>query len=308
MSKLIIVGHKNPDTDSVISAIATQELFSKLGLEAKAKRAGELNHETKFVLENFGVAVPELVGSVREDEQVVLVDHNEQSQVFDQLDYNFVSHIIDHHKLSIKTESPINCRIEPIGSTSSLVAKMFFEKNLEISEVTAKLLMSGILSDTLNLTSPTTTNEDRQLLEKVNSIAKINIDEFVSEMFKAKSSLEGISVEDIIRIDYKTFEMGQYNVGVGTWETTLPESVNEKKVEIVQALIHEKNEVKLDYIFFMVVDILKQNCQLYLVGENERTVAEKVFGGKIEDDAMLLPGVVSRKKQIIPQLTEELSK
>ncbi|KKR20333.1 MAG: putative manganese-dependent inorganic pyrophosphatase [Candidatus Moranbacteria bacterium GW2011_GWA2_39_41] len=308
MSKLIIVGHKNPDTDSIISAIAAQELFSKLGLEAQAKRAGEANNETKFILEKLGVAMPELASTLNDGETVMLVDHNEESQVFEDLDYSKISHIIDHHKMSIKTESPIFCRVEPIGSTSTLIAKIFFEKKIEISQTIAQLLMAGILSDTLNLTSPTTTADDKSLLAELNVVAKIDVENFVAEMFKAKSSLEGISVEDIIRIDYKTFEMGSNNVGVGTWETTMPASVNEKKAEIIQALLNEKVAAKLDYIFFTVVDILKQNCQLYLVGEKEIELAKQVFSGDLGDQEMLLPGVVSRKKQIVPQLTEALSK
>jgi len=308
MKKLIIVGHKNPDTDSIISAIAAQELFSKLGFETQARRAGEANNETKFILEKLGVAMPELTSALNDDETVMLVDHNEESQVFDGLDLTKISHIIDHHKMSVKTEGSIFCRVEPIGSTSSLIAKIFFEKKIEISQMMAQMLMAGILSDTLNLTSPTTTADDKSLLEELNVVAKLDVENFVAEMFKAKSSLEGISVEDIIRIDYKTFEMGSNNVGVGTWETTMPASVNEKKAEIIQALINEKAAAKLDYIFFMVVDILKQNCQLYLVGEKEIELAGQVFGGEIGSHEMLLSGVVSRKKQIVPQLTEALSK
>jgi manganese-dependent inorganic pyrophosphatase len=198
--------------------------------------------------------------------------------------------------------------MEPIGSTSSLIAKMLFENKVEISEVTAKLLLAGVLSDTLNLMSPTTTQEDRELVIELNAIAKLNIPEFVEEMFNAKSSLEGISVQDVITLDYKVFEMGKSKVGIGTWETTNPESVNVKKEEIMKALITEKNADKLEYMFFMVVDILKQSCQLYVIGEAEKSLTEKVFGAKTQDSIMLLPGVVSRKKQIVPQLTEELSK
>ena len=316
MNKIIIVGHKNPDTDSVVSAVAVQEFFAKaLGKESKAYRAGVLNNETKFILEKFGVETPELISAVAEGDSVALVDHNEAGQTFDGLDYGSVDYIIDHHKLSVVTEKPIYCRVEPIGSTASLIAKMFFEKSVEISEVSAKLLLAGILSDTLNLMSPTTTQEDKDLVTKLNDIAKLDVEEFVAEMFKAKSSLEGISLQDIITLDYKDFEMGEHKVGVGTWETTFPQSVNEKKAEIMGALTQKKLDAKLDYIFFMVVDILKQNCELYIVGEGEKVLAERVFGGKTEDlptgqagGMMVLPGVVSRKKQIVPQLTEELSK
>ena len=127
-------------------------------------------------------------------------------------------------------------------------------------------------------------------------------------MFKAKSSLEGVSTEDIITLDYKNFEMGTKKVGIATWETTFPESVNVKKSEIMQALVAKKAAQKLDYIFFMVVDILQQFCQLYVIGEQEKVLAEKVFSKKENAGIIELPGVVSRKKQIVPQLTEELSK
>lgn len=309
MNKVFIVGHKNPDTDSVVSAIAVQEFFTKvIGKESNAYRAGMLNNETKFILEKFGVEIPELVAAVGEDDSVALVDHNEAGQTFDGLDYGKVEYIFDHHKLAITTEKPIYCRVEPIGSTAALVAKMFFEKEVEISEISARLLLAGILSDTLNLMSPTTTTEDRELATKLNVSAKLDIDDFVAEMFKAKSSLAGISLRDIITLDYKDFEMGAHKIGVGTWETTFPESVNEKKAEIMEALVQKKIDSKADFMFFMVVDILKQNCQLYIIGEAEKVLAEKVFKAKTEDGLMFLPGVVSRKKQIVPQLTEELSK
>lgn len=309
MNKIIsIVGHKNPDTDSIVSAIAAQEFFAKvLGKESKAYRAGMLNNETKFILEKFGVEIPELIAA-DSNTSVALVDHNEAGQTFDGLNYGNVDYIFDHHKLSIVTEKPIFCRMEAIGSTASLIAKMLFEKNVEISEISAKLLLAGILSDTLNLLSPTVTDEDRDLAQKLNDIAKLDIEIFVSEMFEAKSSLEGISVQDVITLDYKAFEMGKHNVGVGTWETTNPASVNEKKDEIMQALISKKEADKNSMMFFMVVDIIKQNCQLYIIGEAEKLLAEKVFEGKVEKGLMFLSGVVSRKKQIVPQLTEELSK
>jgi len=281
MGKLVIVGHKNPDTDSVISAIAAQEYFSKvLGRQCEARRAGEPNNETKFVLKKIGVQMPELVSAISATDSVALVDHNETNQVFDQLDYNMVDFIIDHHKLAVTTERPINCRVEPIGSTSSLIDKMFFEKGFEPSETMAKLLLAGILSDMLNFTSPTTTQEDKELAKKLNDIAKLDLDVFVGEMFKAKSNLEGISIEDIVTLDYKNFEMGSQKVGVGTWETTGPEGVLEKKQEIIAALKEKKKDQNLDHIYFMIVDILKQVCYLVVIDEKEQAVAEKIFQRK----------------------------
>jgi len=308
MGKLIIVGHKNPDTDSIVSAIVAQYFFKEMEENAKAFRAGELNNESKFVLKKYGVESPDLISAIGENDKVALVDHNEATQTFEGLNFSQVAYILDHHKLSLSTEKPIYLRNEPIGSTSSLLAKIFQENNKEISETNAKLLLAGILSDTLNLTSPTTTDEDKKIILKLNKIAKIDIQKFVEEMFEAKSSLEGISTDDIINLDYKIFEMGKYKVGIGTWETTNPSTVNAKKGEIVELLIKKKQAEQLDYLYFMVVNIIRQNCQLYIIGQDEQTLAEKVFGGKNSSGAMELEGVVSRKKQIAPPLTEALTK
>jgi manganese-dependent inorganic pyrophosphatase len=309
MSKLIIIGHKNPDTDSIVSSIVAQEYFKEvLAKEAKAYRAGELNNESKFVLNKYRIKMPELLGAIDSDDQIVLVDHNEKTQVFEDLDFSRVGYIFDHHKLSLSTEKPIYLRNEPIGSTSSLIAKMFFESGKEISEKNAQLLLAGVLSDTLNLTSPTTTDEDRELVSKLNETAKIDLQSFAGEMFEAKSSLEGISTDDIINLDYKIFEIGTSKVGIGTWETTSPAAVNAKREEIFELLVKKKEAEKLDYLYFMVVDILKQNCLLYIISETEKSLAEKAFGQKEKDGMMELEGVVSRKKQITPPLTEILSK
>lgn len=309
MGRLIVIGHKNPDTDSIIASLVAAHYFNTvLKMDAQAYRAGEMNNETKFILRELGIESPELVGDLLENEKVVLVDHNEENQVSDKIDFSRVIRIIDHHKISLKTEGPIFCRIEPIGSTSSLIAKMFFEKNEKIPEVYAKLLLAGILSDTLNFTSPTTTEEDKKIAEKLNETANLEIENFVSKMFEAKSSLEGISVEEIVSMDYKIFEMGEYKVGVGVWETTNPESVNQKKEEIMEILKVKKEKDKIDFLFFMSVDIIKQNSYLYIISQKEGELAQKVFGGKIENEMMILEGVVSRKKQITPQLTNELTK
>jgi manganese-dependent inorganic pyrophosphatase len=309
MSKFIIIGHKNPDTDSIVSAIVAQDYFKEiLGKDAKAYRAGKLNNESKFVLGKYGIKEPKLISTTNKDDIIVLVDHNEQTQTFDGLNFSQVEYIFDHHKLSLSTEKPVYLRNEPVGSTSSLLAKMFHENGKDISEKNAKLLLAGILSDTLNLTSPTTTDEDKRIVNELNNIAKVDIKRFIGEMFEAKSSLEGISNNDIINLDYKIFEMGKYKVGIGTWETTSPATVNVEKDDIFELLKKKKGTEKLDYSYFMIVDILRHNCNLYIISEDEKMLAENVFGGKEENGVIFLKGVVSRKKQIAPLLTKALKK
>lgn len=309
MEKIIILGHKNPDTDSIVSSLAAEDYFKKiLKIGVKSCRAGELNNETKFVLKEFKVEAPLMVSALTGEEKVILVDHNELEQAVSNLKFSQIEKIIDHHKLSARTEKPIFCRVEPLGSTSSLLAKMYAESGKKIPFKIARLLAAGILSDTLNLTSPTSTKEDKKILDKLNKTAKINIKKFVKDLFAAKSSLEGISLKDIIDQDYKLFEMGKYKVGVGVWETTNPESVNSKKTEIIQALREQKTKEGMDYLFFMVVDIIKQESAMYVIGEAEKELAEKVFKEAVKNDFLTLKNVVSRKKQIIPPLTAELTK
>ncbi|NTU66348.1 MAG: manganese-dependent inorganic pyrophosphatase [Candidatus Moranbacteria bacterium] len=309
MAKTIIIGHKNPDTDSVVAALAAERYYKEvLKIDAKAYSAGEINNETKFVLKTLSLKAPSLLKAVKKDDAVVLVDHNESGQIADGISASQIAGLIDHHKIIFETERPISIRVEPIGSTSSLIAKMYFESGRKVSASLAKLLLSGILSDTLGLSGPTTTDEDRKIVKALNKIANIDIKEFVSELFAAKSSLKGISIETLITQDYKLFEMGRSKVGIGVWETTDPESVNAEKAKILKLLFEKKFKENLDYIFFFVVDIIKQGSVLYLISDNESELAKKVFKGKIEDNGMVLEGIVSRKKQMAPVLTAALSK
>lgn len=309
MKKIIVIGHKNPDTDSIVSSLAAEHYCdSVLKIEAKAYRAGEINNETKFVLDKFSMQAPQLLKKIKGDEEFVLVDHNELSQAVDGLQIGQVKRIIDHHKTNLQTETPIFLRVDPIGSTASVLARMYGEAGRKVPGNIAKLILAGILSDTLNLNSPTTTETDRKLVKELNKTAKLDLKKFVAELFAAKSSLKGISLETLIAQDYKIFEMGKNKVGIAAWETTDPKSVTVQKEKIMKLLAEKKEREKLDYIVFMLVDIVAQNSSLFIAGEKENDLLQKVFAGKITDGEMFLPGVVSRKKQIVPRLTEELSR
>ncbi len=309
MKKAIVIGHKCPDTDSVVASLVAADYGkSVLKIDAKAYRAGELNNETKFVLEALKEKAPALVKSLKGNESVILVDHNEKDQAVDGLQVSQLEMIVDHHKIVLATEKPIAIRTEPWGSTSSVLAKMYQEAGKKISSRIAKLLLAGILSDTWNLVSPTSTEVDRKLLSELNKIAKINIKDFFQKMMVAKSSLKGISLDTLISQDYKLFEMGKYKTGIGVWETTGPEAVNEKKEKILELLKAKKAEEKVDYVFFFVVDILKQESFLYIIDEEEKTLAGKVFQGKEKDGLIYLKGIVSRKKQIAPAIEKSLTK
>lgn len=309
MSKTIILSHKNPDTDSIAASLVAEEYFKSASkTDAKAYRIGELNNETKFVLSRFKIDAPPLINSVAQDASVVLVDHNSPLQAFDNLKPSQVEAIIDHHMLTLQTDKPIFCLIEPLGSTSTVLAKLYFQNRKKITLKIANLIVAGILSDTLNLTGPTTTGEDRKMVKSFNKIAKINIDEFTQKMFEAKSDITGLTPCDIIEKDYKLFQMGAKKVGIAGWETLKTDSILKIKEKIIAELQNKKIQEKLDYIFLLLVDVMKQNSTMFIISESEKFLAEKVFGAKAENNEMFLKGVVSRKKQVVPLLMAELTK
>ncbi|NQU82362.1 MAG: manganese-dependent inorganic pyrophosphatase [Parcubacteria group bacterium] len=304
---ITIIGHKNPDTDSIVSALVYANLKTKLGEQVEPARAGALNNETKFVLSYLKVESPPIVESL-EDKQVILLDHGDTSQSILGIDKAEIIEIIDHHKIGdIQTSSPILYRAEPVGSTCTVIAKIFKEKGVEIEKQEAGLLLSGIISDTLFLNSPTTTEEDKKLLPELAKIAKINPKELAEQMFEAKSDISNLSVKDIVcsdYSDYKEFKANGIKFGVGVFETVKPENVRGLDKEIFQELTALKKEKDGQLIFFLIIDILKQCAFLYLAGDEEAELSKKGFSGKIEDRIMFLPGVVSRKKQITPVLAQ----
>ncbi len=310
-NKIISIGHMNPDTDSVLSAIVLSRYAKKMAGEDRvieARIAGAINNETKYVLERLKIGTPERITEIT-NEDVALVDTTEPAQMIKGINENNLFAIIDHHNLGgLKSSKPIFVRVEPVGCTATIIYRILKENKVKIDKTSAILMLSSIISDTLYLTSPTTNLQDEKALKELNKIAKLNLKKFAKELFAAKSSLEGISIDDIITKDYKQLDMGANKVGIAVWETTSPESVNTKKEEIISALLGRKAAENLNYAFFMAVDILKSESALYIIGEAEKALGEKVFGGKAEDGILFLKGVVSRKKQVVPPLMTELTK
>jgi len=312
--EIIVIGHKNPDTDSVVSALLFADFLNKTekpllgftGYQAIPGRAGELNKETEFVFDYFEKTPPPLIESVK-GKKVVLVDHGEYEQSPRGIEQSNLVGVLDHHKMGgIKTAEPIFYRAEPIGSTSTIIARMFLESNISLDEKSSGLLLAGILSDTLKLTSPTTTREDRKTASKLTEIAGENIEELTSKMFEAKSDISGISPEELISKDYKEYEAGDKKMGIGVWETTAPQKVIEKKEKLMAALKKLKEKKEIPFMFFVVVDILEGNSTMFLVGEDEKEAASKAFKKELDNNLLFLEGVVSRKKQIVPPLTKSL--
>lgn len=303
---LTIVGHINPDTDTVTSSIVYSEFKNKQKQKTIPFLTGKLNKETEFVLDFFKVKKPSQIKNLA-GKQIILVDHGNLKESVPGIEKAQIIEIIDHHKISgICTDEPILYRAEPTGSTSTIIAKIFKENRLVLNKKQAGLLLCGIISDTLNFTSPTTTGQDKKIAMGLAEISKIKANEMAEKMFAAKSDISGIKPEKIIETDYKTFQAGKKTFGFGVFETTNAETLDKIKQKIFKALQNKKNKNKLDILFFAAVDIIKQKSILYIIGNDEKQAAEKAFKIKISDDTAELKNIVSRKKQMIPPILKAL--
>ncbi len=300
---LYITGHKNPDTDSICSAIVLAHFLD--GIPA---RLGDLNPETEYVLKRFGVMEPELIKSAK-DKEIILIDHSEKSQSLDDLDDGKLVGIIDHHKVGITTSEPVLYIAKPVGSTATVIAELYFKgmmefiggKNKELKPDLAGLLLSAILSDTVLFKSITTTDTDRELAEKLAEIAGItDIYAYGMEMLKAKSTVGRMSPEEIITIDYKDFEFNGKKVGIGQVEVIDVSEIEAKKQEIYKALAEKLKKEGYDLILFLITDIIKEGSEVLVVGNRE--AFEKAFNMQLKNNSAFLEGVMSRKKQIVPPL------
>lgn len=308
MSKVFVTGHKNPDTDSICSALGYAALKRALGVEAVAVRAGEVNKETQYALDYFQVAAPELVQSVGEKQPVILVDHNEAGQAVDGLAAADLREIVDHHRLGgINTANPVFVHIEPVGCTATIVTKMFNCQGVEVPREIAGLLLSAILSDTVLFKSPTCTPQDKDAAEKLAVIAGVDLKEYGMAMLKAGADLGDLAPAQIVRTDSKPFSFGCYKAIVSQISVMDTADILAKKGELTAAMQELCRAEGYDLALLMVTDIMEESTELVFVGEPKKLIAD-AFGKDASGDSIYLPGVMSRKKQIVPQLTEAAAK
>ena len=304
--KIYIIGHKNPDTDSICSAVAYAYLKNKEENTKKyiPARSGKINPETNFIFKYFDFTVlPHLMEDAT-GKKVILVDHTEPKQRPENMDKGEIVEVIDHHNISFQQAKPIFFHVEPIGSTSTIITKMYFDKNIEIPKKIAGLLISAIVSDTVIFKSPITTEEDRKIAEKLMPLAGIdNMDSFGIEMFKAKSNWGKKTADEIINTDYKEYELAGKNIGIAQIETVDASELEKRKQEFLEVMKKMKTSRNLDLIIVLLTDIIKEGCLAFLVGDEIETV-EKAFNNEIKDNQMYLPGVLSRKKQVVPVLED----
>ena len=302
---ILVFGHKNPDTDTICSAIAYAELKGKLGKDVKAVRLGEINEETKFVLDYFKVEKPELIESVS-GKETMLIDHNERTQTADGFEEAKVLELVDHHRISnFNVDEPIYVRMEPVGCTATIILKLFKENNLIPSPTTAGLMLSAIVSDTLLFKSPTCTECDVKAGKELAEIAGVNVEEYGLEMLKAGTALGGKSEAELINMDMKIFEVDGSKIGVAQVNTVNEAEILERKEKLLEEINNIINKEGLKFFIFAITNILSNDSTGIVAGDGN-AVIEKAFNEKIDNNLIALKGVVSRKKQIIPPLTKAI--
>jgi manganese-dependent inorganic pyrophosphatase len=309
MGKVLIFGHKNPDTDTICSAIAYADLKTQLGEEVEAVRLGAVSGETQYALDKFGFQAPRLVETVAgEAKGVILVDHNERQQSVSDIDQVTVLEVIDHHRIAnFETSAPLYYRAEPVGCTATILNKLYKENGKTVPANIAGLMLSAIISDSLLFKSPTCTPQDVAAAKELAAIAGVDADSYGLDMLKAGADLSDKSIAQLISLDAKEFSMGKAKVEIAQVNAVDVNDVLSKQAELEDALTNIINEKGLDLFLFVVTDILNNDSIGLALGRSADAVAE-AYGVKIENNRALMKGVVSRKSQIVPVLTDIFNK
>ena len=308
MTNILIFGHKNPDTDSICSCIVYNNLKRLQGMDTEAVRLGEINDETRYALEYFNVRLPRLIDGVAEGQHVILVDHNEFQQSANGIEKAVIREVIDHHRIAnFETAGPLYYRAEPLGCTATILKKIYEEQSVHIDKQMAGLMLSAIISDSLLFKSPTCTLRDKIAAEELAAIAEVNVEEYGLAMLKAGASTTDKTAETLISLDAKEFVLGADKLVVAQINTVDANEVAVRKAELETAIKAELDSKGLAAYVFVITNILTSDSEVLVLGEKQDKVAA-AFGKTLENDFMTLEGVVSRKKQVVPQITEEFSK
>ncbi|WP_336365042.1 manganese-dependent inorganic pyrophosphatase [Halalkalicoccus salilacus] len=298
---IYVIGHQQPDTDTICSALAYAQLKQAQGADAVPARAGEVNPETQFVLNQWDVETPTLLNDAAA-ERLILVDHNEYSQAVSGAPDAEIVEIVDHHRIGdIETSDPIFFRNEPVGSTATILTQLYDEADEAIDTETAGLLLSGLLSDTVVLRSPTTTNTDQVIAARLAETAGVDYEEYGKELLEQKSKLGETQPREMVLSDFKEFEFGSHHVGIGQIETVEQEVVLEQRDAILAAMNELITERDYTVLLLLVTDVLEEESTVLIAGNHVDTV-ESALDTTVTDQEAVLPGVMSRKKQVVPPL------
>jgi len=301
-----VFGHKSPDTDATGSPIIWAWYLSEVkGTPAEAKLLGTPNTEAAFVLSRWGHDQPAIIEDVAEGDEVVVVDTNNVAELPPSINDAKVIEVIDHHLLQggLATKAPINITVRPVACTATVMHDLMGADAAKMPEAVKGVMLSCILSDTLAFRSPTTTETDKALAESLAADLGISIEDYSSEMFAAKSDVSAFSDAELIRMDSKEYEVSGTKFRVSVLETTAPKVVLDRQASLMESMKTVASEDGVDEVLLFVVDILKEEATLLVPNDTVKTVAEKSFDASVSGDSVVLPGVMSRKKQIIPNLT-----
>lgn len=304
MSKILVFGHKNPDTDTICSAIAMAEMQKKMGIESEPVRLGEISKETKYALDYFKCEIPRMIEKVEEGQEVILVDHNEFQQSADGIEKAKITTVVDHHRIAnFSTAEPLFYHAEPLGCTATILYRIAKMNNMEVEPKIAGLMLSAIISDTLLFKSPTCTVADKKVAEELAKIANVDINTYGLDMLKAGTDLDDLSEEELIDLDAKKIEKNGVKVIIDQVNTVSIPDVFKRQArleEVIQEKIHKEN---LALFVFVVTDILNSNSEILVLGER-KDIVEKSYS--LENNRAFLEGVVSRKKQILPMIDKNI--
>ena len=302
--KIYVFGHKNPDTDSICSSVVMANLRSKLGENVEAVRLGELNKETAFAFKHFNIEPPRLLNKLEEGDNVILVDHNEFGQSADGIEKANIKMLVDHHRVAdFKTSEPVFMFSEPVGCTGTILYKLYNMNGVEIDPKMASLMLSSIASDTLLFKSPTCTQDDIRAAEELQKIANVDINTYGLELLKAGTDLDDLTEEQLISLDAKEFNSGDVKFKIAQINTVSIPDVLRRQEKIEQAINKTIKEENLDLFVFAITDILNSNSELIALGDRT-DIVEKTY--KLEDNKAFAEGIVSRKKQLLPLITDNI--
>jgi len=300
-----IFGHKSPDTDSTGSPIIWAWYLNKMKNEdAKPVLLGRPNTEAAFMLKRWGFETPEIISDVSDDEKVVIVDTNNPAELPANINNANIQAIIDHHKLvgGVETKGPISITIRPLACTATIMHNLMGGYTVQMPDAIKGAMLSCILSDTLEFRSPTTTETDKDLAIKLADELELSITDYANEMFAAKSDISEFSDVELLRMDSKKYEVHGTKFRISVLETTSPRMILARKNSLMAAMTDVAQEDSVDQVLLFVVDILKEQATMLIPNNLTKSVAQNSFGAIVDGDLVVLPGVMSRKKQIIPNL------
>ena len=306
MSKILIFGHQSPDTDAITSAITFSHLQNALGKDTEPVALGKVTAETQYALDQFDVKAPRIVTTVAEEAQeVMLVDHNEAQQSVPDIDKVKVLAVVDHHRIAnFQTANPLLYRAEPVGCTNTIILKMYKENGIDVPKHIAGLMLSAIISDTLLLKSPTCTEEDEKAAKELAEIAGVDMEAYGKDLLKAGTDTSSKDADMILNDDAKNFPMGDLTVRIGQVNVVDVDEILDRKQELLDEMAAQCESNDIDLFVLVTTDVLNSNSVAIVYGEEKAQVAQ-AFNKEMKDDTILLEGVVSRKKQVVPPLTAQ---